>query len=487
MLDDRTTAIVRTGEAVYPLESPFDPGIAPPEYPWNEPAGRRINHAYDAVRRSFAALGLDGGNAGTASWNPLGGIVRPFDTVLVKPNLVCENREGRPDQWEQIVTSAAVVRAVLDYVCIALSGAGRIVIADSPQTDSNFDLIARRTGLKEMTDEIARRSGIPLSLSDLRSERWMVTKGVCSGKVALAGDPMGVRRIDLAERSHFHGTPESPQFYGAGYDTAETNLNHSGGRNVYEVCGTALAADVIINIPKLKTHKKCGLTGCLKGMVGLTGNKNLLPHYRFGPPSKGGDQYPDGRRAGHLENLTVSGAKKMLVRGGRMTSALIGIVKPLGYKLFGSTKNVVRSGNWPGNDTIWRTVLDLAAILTYCDSDGVVHDRPVRRFFNVVDGIVGGEGNGPLDADPRPSRLIIAGASPLLVDAVSAAVVGFSPLGLRIVGNGFRSAWGFAPCPVEDVSAVVDPDGLAYMGLSSIPTLEAFRRHFAWAGSEVGK
>lgn len=479
MIDARMTAVVRTGTE-YPQEAPFDPVPCPPEYPWKEVRGSGAqNHAYDGVRRALAALGLDAGAFGKASWNPLGGIVKPGDTVLLKPNLVCEHRENRPDQWVQIVTSAAVVRAVLDYVCIALSGSGRVVIADSPQTDSDFGMVSARTGLLEMASAISRRSGLAVEVLDLRSERWLVSGGICVGTEKLTGDPAGVRRIDLADRSHFAGTPETPLFYGAGYDTAQTNAYHSAGRHVYEVCGTALASDVIISIPKLKTHKKCGMTGCLKGMVGLAGNKNLLPHYRFGPPSKGGDQFPDGRRRSRFENISVGAAKRMLVRGGKWTGFLFRALKPIGYRVFGSTARVVRSGNWPGNDTIWRTVLDLAAIFTYCDASGKILDRPARRFFNVVDGIIGGEGNGPLDADPVGSGLIVAGSSPLVVDAVTAAAAGFGPMALRLIGGGFVSPWGFAPCPPDSVKIVVDP-GNRIEGLDSMTPLVEFRSHFAW-------
>ena len=223
------------------------------------------------------------------------------------------------------------------------------------------------------------------------------------------------------------------------------------------------------------------MTGCLKGMVGLTGNKNLLPHYRFGPPSKGGDQFPDGRRNGFLENVLVGGAKKLVMRGGKRTTSLVGAMKPLGYRLFGSTGQVIRSGNWSGNDTIWRTVLDLAAILTFCDDSGSIHDRPVRRFFNIVDGIIGGEGNGPLDAEPVQSGLIMAGESPLLVDAVSAAAAGFRPMGLSLIEGGFVSPWGFAPCSADKALIAVAPGDQCCEGLNSIAPLVSFRSHFAWA------
>lgn len=479
LIDARMTVVVRTPEAVYPSFSPFDPETAPPEYQWNKTSGAG-NLVYDAVRRALALLELDKARFGTSSWNPLGGLIHPGDMVLIKPNLVCENREGRPDQWEQIITSAAVVRAVVDYVLIALSGSGRVVIADSPQTDSDFELTVGRSGLKSMAEELAARASLPVELLDLRKERWIVRDGVCTGSVSLPGDPLGEKLIDLGDRSHFTGSPGSAPFYGASYDSDETNNNHRDGRNVYEICGTALAANVIINIPKLKTHKKCGMTGCLKGMVGLTGNKNLLPHYRFGSPSRGGDQFPDDRRNGFLENLFVGGAKKLLMRGGRRTTSLVGAMKPLGYKLFGSTRQVIRSGNWSGNDTIWRTVLDLAAILNYCDSSGVMHAEPVRRFFNLVDGIVGGEGNGPLDAEPVQSRLIIAGASPLVVDAVSAAIAGINPHCLPVVENGFASPFLLSPCDPAEIVVAYHPEETIHHGLGEVAALLRLKPHFGW-------
>lgn len=473
-------AVARAAEASYPSTPPFDPDTDFPEYPWGPAACGGPNHAYSAVRSALVALGLDRGNLGTPAWNPLGEVVRSGDMVLLKPNLVCEAREGHPDQYEQIVTSASVVRAVLDYVLIALAGKGRVVIADSPQTDSDFGLTAQRTGLAGMVEAVRARARVPVDLLDLRTERWIVRDGVCTGSVTLPGDPAGYVRADLGRASHFEGSSGSSSFYGAAYDTGVTNRSHSAGRHVYEVSGMALSADVVINIPKLKTHKKCGMTGCLKGMVGLAGNKNMLPHYRFGPPSEGGDQFPDGRRGGRIENLAVKAAKRIVLRGGRVAGVAARALKPLGYGIFGSTSEVIRSGNWHGNDTTWRMVLDLAAIITFCDRSGTPGRSMRRRFFNVVDGIVGGQGNGPLDADPAPSSVVLAGFSPLAVDAVSAAAAGFDPMSIPLLKGGFESPWGFAPCPPEGVETVFEGDGAIITGFGSFPPVFEFEKHFGW-------
>jgi uncharacterized protein (DUF362 family) len=474
-------SVARSDCAVYPENPPFDPDEAYPEY-HGDRTGTETNFAYRTVRKSLLLLGLDASRAGTTDWNPLTGVIRKGDTVLIKPNLVCESREGNPEEWEQIVTSGSVVRAVLDYVILALRGSGRILIADSPQSDSDFTSIAERTALPAIAAHLQERSGIPISVTDLRTERWLVRKGVCTGSVALPGDPLGMMLVDLGEASHFVGAPGSAPFYGAGYDIAETNHCHSEGRHVYEICRSALDADVIVSIPKLKTHKKCGMTGNLKGFVGLTGRKNFLPHYRIGSPSSGGDQYPDGRSGATVENAMVIRAKRMLGSGGGLARILAGLLKPLAYRVFGQTGTTIRSGNWYGNDTIWRTVLDLAAILVYASRDGLLLDHPARRFFCVVDGMIGGDGNGPLDADPHPAGLILAGESPVLVDAVSSAVTGLSRALPPPVREAFISPWRLSPCGPEGIEILIDGCDSPLAGLGEVPVLSAFRPHFGWIG-----
>jgi hypothetical protein len=101
-------------------------------------------------------------------------------------------------------------------------------------------------------------------------------------------------------------------------------------------------------------------------------------------------------------------------------------VKRMGKRLFGDTdRGTTRSGNWYGNDTAWRMVLDLNRILFYADSDGRLHDQPVRKFFSIVDGIVAGEGNGPLDPTPKQAGVVLAGTNPVAVDLACARMMGF--------------------------------------------------------------
>ena len=83
------------------------------------------------------------------------------------------------------------------------------------------------------------------------------------------------------------------------------------------------------------------------------------------------------------------------------------------------------SGNWHGNDTIWRTIVDLNRILFYADKAGNICKEPHRKCFAVVDGIIGGDGNGPFYVSPRLCGIMLGGFNPVVVDSVIATLMGF--------------------------------------------------------------
>lgn len=417
----------------YPATAPFHPSERFPEAPFPELA-TEPNMVYPALRELFLGMGLDASRYGTSAWNPLRELIRPGETVLLKPNLVRQAHEFN-DDWEYVITHGSVIRAVADYVFLALQGQGRIVIADAPQTDSRMDVIAHRLGFAELSDYY-RRHGVVVQIVDLRNEYWREEDGIYTERLPLPGDPVGKPLVKLGCRSMF--APLSGRtYYGAYYDTAETNHHHSGGRHEYQFSGLALAADVVINIPKLKTHKKCGVTISLKNLVGLNTNSNLLPHHSLGTPSQGGDQFADESLMHRLENTLVGTAKRLLLSDNGAVKLLARRLKGCAYRAFGETQQVVRSGNWWGNDTVWRMVIDLNKILRFANLDGSLRDGPPKRYLSVVDGILAGEGAGPLAPDPRPIGLLAAGFNPAAVDWVCARLMGFDPDRIRHIRQSF--------------------------------------------------
>jgi hypothetical protein len=85
----------------------------------------------------------------------------------------------------------------------------------------------------------------------------------------------------------------------------------------------------------------------------------------------------------------------------------------------------IRSGGWYGNDTIWRSVLDLNKILLYSDRGGIICSQPQRKFVSVIDGIIGGEGDGPVLPVPKNCGVLLAGFNPLAVDICATRLMGF--------------------------------------------------------------
>ncbi|MGH9902982.1 MAG: hypothetical protein ACRD68_14345, partial [Pyrinomonadaceae bacterium] len=92
-----------------------------------------------------------------------------------------------------------------------------------------------------------------------------------------------------------------------------------------------------------------------------------------------------------------------------------------------------------GNDTIWRTCLDLNRILIYGRADGTLSDVPQRRVLHLADAVVAGQGDGPLAPRPLPMGLIFAGENAAAVDWVGAHLLGYDPQKISISRESFGS------------------------------------------------
>lgn len=111
---------------------------------------------------------------------------------------------------------------------------------------------------------------------------------------------------------------------------------------------TALGVDLLVSMPKLKTHHWAGVTLSLKNMFGI------VPGSCYGWP-----------------------------------------------------KNIL---HWAGID---RSILDINAA--------------ARPDFAIVDGIVGMEGNGPIQGTPKAAGVLLFGDDPVAVDATACRIMGLLP------------------------------------------------------------
>ncbi len=339
----------------------------------------RLESVKNVLRKCFDDLGYP-------AQNPLGGVIRPGDSVFIKPNWVASRwREScsHKDTLYCVITHPHVIEAVADYAAEALQGKGEIIIGDNPSIDADFDELMEFTRI----ERIREKYDVPVTILDLRPLVCDDLKNY--GKkylmVPRKGDPAGKVEVNLGRDSLLYGL-DPTRFRGVFDEREETVASHSGENQLYTYARSLYDADVYISIPKLKTHQKVGATLNLKGLVGTISNKNQLVHWQVGYPEINGDEYPN-REA---------------------------------YEA-GMKAKVKHRGAWPGNDTIWRMVGDLYKGMK----------KKERRYFSVVDGIVAGEGQGPFCPTSKNANTVIVGEDLLATDCAAVRYMGLDPNKVR--------------------------------------------------------
>jgi len=437
MLEEKIVAIASLDECSgYPNQIPFRPHQNYPELNGHVPIGNEINTVYPLFRQLLKLMDLDSEHYSTPNWNPFVKIIQPGYKVLIKPNLV-RHLHMAGGNYDSVVTHASIVRCALDYVALALKGQGEIIVGDAPVQGADFNVILERTGLQDVCEDIEKIWQIPVRLSDFRlwSMRLDKTHTVISAK-ALNGDAAGYVSVSIDEHSML--TPlnsHHDKFRVPCYDCREMVKHHNETRHEYLIPRAVLESDVVINLPKLKTHRKVGLTAALKNMVGINGHKDWLPHYRLGSIERGGDEYQHKSISKSLTSKLdeklyqehhsfLNPFRKLAIRG----------LKRISYF---AARDFYSEGSWYGNDTAWRMVLDLNRILLYANSKGRLEKERQRTCISVVDAIIAGEGEGPMEPDPRHCGLLVGGGNPVAIDSVLSTLVGFDYTKIPLINNAF--------------------------------------------------
>lgn len=463
MFDQNRVVAWDVGATAYPQTPPFHPEETYPEYPFGAAAISPANPVYRAVREMLHVAGMDAPAYGTSGWNPLGDLVQPGNTVILKPNyVVSEHPLGQPGM-EAAVVHGSVLRPLVDYVYIALKGRGRIIIADSPIKEVDFQRVLELTGITGVQDFYDRSAPPTLETLDFRDAYVRRDKdGFMTDLQPLPGDPEGYTMVDLGNRSMFHDIAHHARRFRstAVYYEDVMESFHDGTHNIYSLPNTLLKADVIISVTKLKTHRKGGITLSLKNAVGITNEKRGLPHHRVGSPHDGGDSIAENARLdAQLEDRFRD---FMLSRpGGRTGLKLIGppmravasrVIKPL-FRRLSPDRPAVVEGDWYGNDTVWRMALDLNQLLFYTSTTGELGEEPQRRYLTVLDGVVAGEGEGPLLPTPKPCGVMLVGWHPVLVDLIGARLMGFDWRRIPMLREAVQRSWPLqAPVPPENIA-----------------------------------
>lgn len=442
-------AVIRTIDH-YDVKVPFHPPTPYPEFSGTKNNGLSgFNPIYDSVRKLFIVLELDKEHIDSGKWNPLSGLIVPGNKVFIKPNLVKENN-GIGQDMNSMVTHASVIRPIIDYVHLALEGRGEIVIGDAPVPEANFQITTNKNHMQPTIGYLSnlyRSEKFDIKLIDMRFARG-------SEEEFHEFDHLGIE-IDLKQGS-FLDLLSDKELENLTYlheDNSFMTKVHNRLGHKYRIAREFLDADVIINVPKLKTHYKAGVTLSLKNLIGIATNKAYIPHLRIGPPSRNGDEIPDYTL---MEN--IAGEMKLYKNG------LIRRFLYLCSNLAGDKAGFIRrietkyrwikpfQGCWEGNDTIWRVALDLNRIMLFADKDGKMGNGLQRRIFNVIDGIVGGEKNGPLHCLKRPAGILVGGHNPYAVDLTATRLMGFDQEKIPLMKNARKEQWLFHEGPIRVVS-----------------------------------
>ena len=482
-----TVGLARMAPHYQGLNAPFDPGCRYPEFAaWPAASGDSPNHVYQGVRSALAASGLDASNFGSARWNPLGALVPAGGRIVLKPNFIRHWNPAEGGSLQSLVTHGAVLRAMADYAWLAAGPDGSVVIAEAPQHDCEWDVVAGFAGVNLLVQFYREALGRELEVIDLRREAVRYADGVVVERRELPGDPAGYRLVDLGQHSAFEDSGLDPRrFRGADYDSTPTTEHHAGGKHEYLLSETVLSSDLVVNLPKLKTHKKTGITLALKNLVGINGDKNLLPHHCVGSVASGGDEFPGRGGVDRLRSRATEVARRLLRRG--FGSGLVRLVRRAENAARGT--DFIRSGNWHGNQTTWRMCLDLNRILYYSDKDGSHFGAaaPVHPVLTVLDGVIAGEGEGPLAPTDRGLGVVLVSSDPVALDLAAVRLMGFDPERLPKILEAMQATrLRLGPTNCEgDVEVQQIPDGAREaerVTLSDLAPDKPFVAHPGWQG-----
>ena len=413
-----------------------------------------------------------------------------FRKVVLKPNWV-KHQERAEFPIEALVTSAALIAACLEACLEKYPGLEKITVGDVPLQTCDWDALLRQSGLDRLIEKYRGHTAPTIQFLDLRRERWRPRGGFMELDSSHPGDPLGYSEVVLDGGSLLDEVSHNADsFRVSDYDPAETVSVHRKGVHRYLIARTILEADLFINLPKMKTHQKAGVTGALKNLVGINGSKAHLVHHQLGRPAEGGDEFPDDvpRLFYWQARLRERFQKRSKFLFKTLKAGWEVLKKARGIETVGTRENLggqfyVGSGSWHGNDSIWRMVYDLNAIILFAHAEGgPLRATPQRETVSILDGLVAGEGNGPLQPLPVKAGVLLAARNPFLVDFAMAKMMGFDWTKIRLLAQHRR--FPFAPfAEFHPATVRVAINGRLFpSGLDAVSMLRRFLPPPGWKG-----
>src|SRR5271166_4964371 len=161
-------AVVSEPNLAYPPgDEFFSPSESYPEYPHGN-AATTPNAVYALVRRVLRDAGLDAANFGTPAWNPFHETLGVGTSVFVLCNFVYHRRPSETvEDFQAKCIHGSVLRALIDYILLAVGPTGRVRFGNSPLQSCEWDRVLADTGADRVV-EFYRTRGLPVEAADLR-------------------------------------------------------------------------------------------------------------------------------------------------------------------------------------------------------------------------------------------------------------------------------------------------------------------------------
>jgi len=413
------------------------------------PGGAYREETGDAssIARAIERMGIDLRWAGEGR-GAFGDLIQAGMRVLIKPNFVLHHNQGTGGM-EPMLTHQSVIKAVVNAALQAEPA--QVTVGEAPIQTCDFPALLRETELGTWADALTSADSRFRGVKDFRRTTAKYVNGVRVADENVLPEEDFVL-FDLESDSLLEPiTDDKDDFRVTCYDPRLMAKTHGLGRHRYLVAREVMGADLIINLPKLKTHKKAGITCALKNLIGINGNKEYLPHHRLGGANLGGDCYPGDSRVKRM--LEYAADQQNLAESDAVARVWGNVATQLNRVLHLMGDDLGIEGSWSGNDTIWRTGLDLNRILLYGQLDGSIASVPQRRVVHLADAIVAGQGDGPLAPQPLQLGLMFAGNNAAAVDWLGARLLGYDPQLIPIVREAFGDfRWPISTSRPEDIT-----------------------------------
>ena len=433
----------------YCKDAPYHPSEMYPEVR-NKEISKSDNPVYRSVRNLFHLMGYDKENYGTIQWNPMSEIIRKGDKVILKPNWVAHKNFGQrvynEIDTDCLITHSSVIRVVLDYVAKALDNEGEIIIGDAPIQVADWIKILELTNMQGIVDYFKREfPSIKIEVLDFRLDKTtLFSDGSIKEQVFEDFRKADYFEVDIGDKSSLMPLIERKCKLGSpDYSEYKMKYAHNAERNLYLLPKNVLNADVVINLPKMKTHRKAGITCAMKNFVGINGYKDYIAHFSYGSPANNGDEYPntslDFKLLWFLVHCNWNSekvwAKKLFTILWSKYASFLRRTKKLPLDFMNSG-----GGSWYGNDTVWRTLLDINRCFFYFNKDeNRINEKSNSiNYLAIVDGIVVGHKESPISPSPKKAGVMLVSRNPLAIDTVVCALFGFDINKVKQITEGYK-------------------------------------------------